>query len=349
LCDTNLPAPTIAKGSSVFDTKLYTGNNGTQSITGLEFSPDLVWVKCRNAAYSHVLHDVIRGTGTDKHLYSSSTVAEGFEPANNNFASFDANGFTLGPTSSVNGMNASGGTFVAWAWDAGSSTVTNTAGTISSQVRANTSAGFSVVTYTGTGANTTVGYGLGVAPSMVIVKRRDAVADWQVRHTSITAANSIQLNLTNAAAAATTVWNSTVPSSTVFSIGTSTDVNASAGTYVAYCFASVTGYSSFGSYTGNGSADGPFVYLGFRPAFIMMKRTDTTGNWVMLDNKREGYNVDNDPLYANLTSVEGTDDLVDITSNGFKLRTTNADCNASGGTYIYAAFAENPFQFARAR
>jgi hypothetical protein len=206
-----------------------------------------------------------------------------------------------------------------------------------------------VVTYTGTGANATVGHGLGIAPSMVIVRRRDSAANWQVRHTSITAANSIQLNLTNASAAAATVWNTTAPSSTVFSVGTSTDANASAGTYVAYCFAPATGYSTFGSYTGNGSADGPFVYLGFRPAFIMMKRTDTTGNWVMLDGKREGYNVDNDPLYANLTNVEGTDDLLDITSNGFKLRSTNADVNANAGTYIYAAFAENPFQYARAR
>jgi hypothetical protein len=342
LCDTNLPAPTIAKGSSVFDTTLYTGTGAARSVTGLNFSPDFVWIKARSQAYSNTVFDIIRGA--TNYLYTDLANAEA--SGAQFLTAFNSDGFSLGSNAAI---NQSSQTYAAWAWDAGSSTVTNTAGTITSQVRANASAGFSVVTYTGTGANATVGHGLNVAPSMVIVKRRDAAANWQVRHTSITAANSIQLNLTNAAAAATTIWNSTAPSSTVFSIGTSADVNASAGTYVAYCFAAVTGYSAFGSYTGNGSADGPFVYLGFRPAFIMMKRTDTTGNWVMLDSKREGYNVDNDPLYANLTNTEGTDDLVDITSNGFKLRSTNADCNASGGTYVYAAFAENPFQFARAR
>ena len=354
LVDTHLPTPTIAKGSSAFDTLLWSGTGGSRSFSSLSMSPDLVWIKQRNAAFStgHQIYDIVRGAGAEKELNSSGTGAEGAGNIEQYgyLSSFDANGFSVTPGSvDSDYVNKSAITYVAWAWDAGSSTVTNTAGTITSQVRANASAGFSVGTYTGTGANATVGHELGVAPSMVIVKRRDTTGNWQVRHVSIAATNSIQLNLANAAAAATTVWNSTAPSSTVFSIGSSTDVNASAGTYVAYCFAPVTGYSSFGSYTGNGSADGPFVYLGFRPAFLMMKRTNTTGNWVMLDSKREGYNVDNDPLYANLTSVEGTDDLVDITSNGFKLRSTNADVNASGSTYIYAAFAENPFQFARAR
>jgi hypothetical protein len=349
LCDTNLPTPTIAKGSSVFDTKLYTGNDGTQSITGFEFSPDLVWVKIRSAGYSHALHDTIRGTGTTKHLYSNSDAVEGSEPIYNNFVSFDANGFTLGPTSSINALNETGGTYVAWCWDAGSSTVTNTAGSITSQVRANVSAGFSVVTYTGTGANGTIGHGLGIAPEVVIIKRRDANGNWQVRHVSIAAASSIQLNLTNASASATTVWNSTAPSSSVFSVGTDATVNASAGTYVAYCFAPVTGYSSFSSYTGNGSADGAFAYLGFRPRFLLIKRTNSTSNWTIFDTKRLGYNVDNNPLYANAASTEATTDLLDITSNGFKLRSTDVSVNASGGTYIYAALAENSFPYARAR
>jgi len=184
---------------------------------------------------------------------------------------------------------------------------------------------------------------------MVIVKRRNSTGNWQVRHTSITAANSIQLNLTNAAASATTVWNSTAPSSTVFSIGTDATVNASGGTYVAYCFAPVAGYSSFGSYTGNGSADGPFVYTGTLSRWILIKRTDTTSNWTIIDTAREGYNVDNDPLYPNLSDAEGTTDLADILSNGFKLRTTDASVNASAGTYIYACFASSPFSLARAR
>jgi hypothetical protein len=343
LCDTNLPTPTIAKGSSVFDTKLYTGNGSTQTISGLNFSPDWIWVKNRSASASHILVDTIRGAANV--LVANVTSAEQSIPSY--ISSLDSSGFSIGTNSADLNQNAN--SYVAWAWDAGSSTVTNTAGTITSQVRANASAGFSVATYTGTGATATVGHGLGVAPSMVIVKRRDTTGNWQVRHISIAAANSIQLNLTNAAAAATTIWNSTAPSSSIFSVGTDATINASSGTYVAYCFAPVTGYSAFGSYTGNGSADGPFVYLGFRPAFLMIKRTDTTGNWVMLDNKREGYNVDNDPLCANLGSAESTDDLADITSNGFKLRSTNAEVNASGGTCVYACFAENPFQYARAR
>ena len=353
LCDTNLPTSTIAKGSSVFDTKLYTGNNGTQSITGLEFSPDLVWIKSRSSTYNHRLHDVIRGTGTGKNLYSNSNVAEGFEPTNNNFASFDSNGFTLGATSAVNGMNASGNPFVAWAWDAGTSTVTNTAGTISSQVRANVSAGFSVVTYTGNGtAGATLGHGLGVAPGMAFFKSRggSSFGNWTTYHQSIAPNGAVFLDLTQGTnPTGSAFWATTAATSTRFTLGTDTTLNQNSINYVCYAWSPVTGYSSFGSYTGNGSADGPFVYLGFRPAFLIMKRTNTTGNWVMLDSKREGYNVDNDPLYANLTNVEGTTDLLDITSNGFKLRSTNADCNASGGTYIYAAFAENPFQYARAR
>jgi hypothetical protein len=343
LCDTNLPVPLIAKGSNAFDTVLYTGTGVARTPTSsLAFSPDLVWIKGRSGATDHAWYDTVRGTTLD--LVSNSTAAETTQTQG--LTAFNSNGFSVGTLAK---LNTSAATYVSWCWDAGPSTITNTDGSISSQVRTNTSAGFSVVTYTGTGANATVGHGLNVAPSMVIVKRKDTTGNWQVRHVSITAANSIQLNLTNASAAATTIWNSTAPSSTVFSIGTSTDVNASASTYVAYCFAPITGYSAFSSYTGNGNANGIFVYLGFRAAFLMIKRTDTTGNWVMLDAKREGYNVDNDPLYADLTNVEGTTDLLDITSNGFKLRTTDVSVNASAGTYIYAVFAENPFKYARAR
>ena len=184
---------------------------------------------------------------------------------------------------------------------------------------------------------------------MVIVKRRDTTGAWPVRHTSITAANSVYLNTDAASAAATTVWNSTTPTSTVFSIGTSTDVNANTGTYVAYCFAPISGFSTMSSYTGNGSTDGPFVFLNYRPAFLLVKRTDTTSNWTTLDFQREGYNVDNDPLFPNSTAAETTTDLADLLSNGFKLRTTDASVNASGGTYVYMSLAFNPFKYARAR
>ena len=344
LCDTNLPAPVVAKPSTAFDVKLYTGNGSTQTISGLGFSPDLVWNKNRSGANSHSLFDTIRGA--TKQLNSNLTDAESTDV--DKLTAFTSDGFTVGNSP---GVNASSNSYVAWTWDAGSSTVTNTQGSISSQVRANASAGFSVVTYTGTGANATVGHGLGVAPGMVIVKHRNSTGNWQVRHTSIAAANSIQLNLTNAAASATTVWNSTAPSSTVFSVGTDATVNASGGTYVAYCFAPVAGYSSFGSYTGNGSADGPFVYTGFRPRWIMFKCSSTNNGytfWEIIDTARDN------TLAADLSDAEGSYNLgtgqgVDILSNGFKIRGAGSGKNISSATYIYYAVAENPFQYARAR
>jgi hypothetical protein len=335
----------------VFDTKLYTGTGSTQTISGLGFSPDLVWLKNRvNNEASHVLNDTNRGA--NKRLSSNLTAAEDPNSLYGYLSAFTSDGFTLTPGSSGADLVCQNTiSYAAWAWDAGSSTVTNTAGTISSQVRANTSAGFSVVTYTGNGtAGASVGHGLGVSPGLIIVKARTSINDgWPVYHSALGNTNFLGLNLTIASTAGSTVWNNTTPSSSIITFGNSSGVNSASYTYVAYCFAPVTGYSAFGSYTGNGSADGPFAYLGFRPAFLMMKRTDTTGNWTIFDNKRLGYNADNDAQYPNLAAVDGTGDLLDITSNGFKLRSTNADVNASGGTYIYAAFAENPFQYSRAR
>ena len=214
-------------------------------------------------------------------------------------------------------------------------------------MRANVSAGCSVVTYTGTGVNATVGHGLGVAPEMIIVKRRDSTGAWQVRHTAIAVANSAQLNSTAAPGSAPTVWNSTAPTSSVFSIGTSTDVNASAGTYAAYCFASVTGYSSFGGYGGS-SSNLTFLDFGFKPAFFLCKRTNLGNNWVMFDAKRVGYNVDNNSVYSNASNVEATTDLLDFTCTGVKFRSNDASVNTFA-SYLYAAFAENPFKYARAR
>jgi hypothetical protein len=347
LCTANLPAPVVTKPSTVMDVKLYTGNGSTQTISGFGFSPDFVWLKNRSAGDYHRLNDIIRGA--NRHLFSNTTDAEVVNDANGYLSAFTSDGFSL---TSGTGVNASGNSYVAWCWDAGSSTVTNTQGSITSQVRANASAGFSIVTYTGTGANATVGHGLGVAPSMVIVKRRNTTDNWQVRHTSIAAANSIQLNLTNAAASATTVWNSTTPSSTVFSVGTDATVNASGGTYVAYCFAPVAGYSAFGSYTGNGSADGSFVYTGFRPRWVMIKATGAvSGGWVIWDTARSVYNTTYNYLFAHNGNSEGTATSLnmDIVSNGFKLRGVDSWDNSNAETYIYAAFAESPFQYARAR
>jgi hypothetical protein len=349
LCTTNLPEPTIADGSTVMDVVTYTGNGSARSITlPGGFSPDLIWTKSRSSTLFHHLYDSVRGTNSNLNSNSTSGELTG-APYNDGVTAFGSNGYSLG---AFNGLNENTTTYVAWAWDAGSSTVTNTEGSITSQVRAN---GYlSIVTYTGTGANATVGHGLGVAPGLIIVKQRSTASsngNWAVQHQSLGATKNIILNSTAAADGPDAgYWNSTSPTSSVFSVGTYEVTNRSTATYVAYCFAPVAGYSAFGSYTGNGSAtDGPFVYNNFLPKLILIKRTDTTSNWTMLDTSREGYNVDNDPLYPNLSNAEGTTDLLDINSNGFKLRTTDASVNANTGTYVYAAWASNPFQYSRAR
>jgi hypothetical protein len=345
----NLPDPAIDPAvddvpADYFNTVLYTGTGAAQSITGVGFQPDWTWIKGRSGATDHALYDAVRGV--QEQLESNQTGAETTEATG--LTAFSADGFSVGALAQLNTSTA---TYVAWNWLAGNGTSSNTDGTITSTVSVKQKAGFSVVGYTGTGANATVGHGLGAAPSMVIVKRRDAVSSWPVWHTGYTggAGYYTYLDLTNAVGTAANVFNGTNPSATVFSVGTNTLTNASAGTYIAYCFAEVEGFSKFGSYTGNGSTDGPFCWNGFKPAFIMVKRTDTTSNWTILDDLREGYNVDNDPLYPNLSNAEGTADLADLLSNGFKLRSTDASVNASGGTYIFAAFAEQPVKYSLAR
>jgi hypothetical protein len=300
-------------------------------------------MKGRSGATNHALYDSVRGTTLD--LVSNSTAAETTQTTG--LTTFGAAGFTVGALAKV---NTSAATYVGWQWKAGGTAVSNTAGTITSSVSANTTAGFSVVTYTGTGSNATVGHGLGVAPSMIIVKQRSAVQSWPVYHVSNGAANVVYLDLTNATASST-AWQSTTPAATVFSIGTSAATNTNAATYVAYCWAPVAGYSAFGKYTGNGSADGPFIYTGFRPRWIMFKRTDTAGyNWHILDTSRSVSNAETLELYANLSDAETAYySVLDGVSNGIKVRNADASVNASSGTYIYAAFAENPLKYANAR
>jgi len=345
LCTANLDDPTIADGSDYMDAALYTGNGTTQTISGLGFSPDLVWTKARSAANSHALWDTVRGV--EKRLISNATDAEATRAGG--LTAFTSDGFTHGDDSTG---NASSTTYVAWTWDAGSSTVTNTDGSLTSSVRANPSAGFSVVTYTGTGSQATIGHGLGAAPGLIIAKRRDSSSNWDVYHSALGKDNTIFLNLTSAVIADSNHWGTSTPNSTVFgAIGAGAANNAANGsTQVAYCFAPVEGYSAFGSYTGNGSADGPFVYTGFRPRWILKKRTDAVDYWYIWDTARDPDNVVEAKLEANDSSAEYTAvDWLDITSNGFKIRYTGGDVNASGGTYIYAAFAEHPFKTARAR
>ena len=346
----NLPTPTIGATASTtankyFDATTYTGTGANQSITNSgSMQPDLVWAKNRSTTDFHILQDSIRGTG--KELFSNATNAE--ETYSNSLTSFNANGFTLGDRTPI---NRSSSPYIAWQWRASNATaVTNTNGTITSTVSANTSAGFSIVTYTGTGSNATVGHGLGVAPSMIIVKRRDAGGSgWSVYFTTLPAGYVLSLQSTAAQANSSGRFTTTLPTSSVFSIGTDSDLNASAGTYVAYCFAPVSGNSAFGSYTGNGSSDGTFVHLGFRPKFVMIKSSTVGENWNIEDSSRSAYNQTAQVLYANNSRAEEPYYPIDMLSNGFKVRSSESGTNESGATYIYMAFAESPFKYANAR
>ena len=366
LCTQNLPPVTIGATSTTqandyFNVLTYTGTGTQQSLTGVGFQPDFIWFKSRSAAVNHALIDAVRGRS--KILFSSLTDAEATSTTTaKDLVSFDADGFTVGVPEQNGSINNSGASLVAWNWKANGAGSSNTAGSITSTVSANTTSGFSIVTYTGTGANATVGHGCQVggvatAPSMIIIKGRSTSVSWPVWHSSFgTAGNSdyLLLNTTDqkgyagGSPNAQNLWNSTTPTASVFSLGTYAYTNANTTTYVAYCFAPVAGYSAFGSYTGNGAADGPFVYLGFRPAYVLIKRSSAVEAWCIMDSKREGYNVDNDPLFANLANAEGTQDFLDLLSNGFKLRSTDTGVNGSG-TYIYAAFAESPFKYSLAR
>jgi hypothetical protein len=341
----NLPASTIVKGNTVMDATLWAGNGGaSQTVANAgSFKPDLVWMKTRNQAYGHLLFDSVRGTSL--YLQSNGTGAEVTDTTM--LSSFNSNGFTVGSSGFTNG---SGNTEVGWQWQAGQgSSSSNTNGTITSTVSVNASAGFSVVTYTGTGANATIGHGLGVAPSFYVVKQRNGAASWLAYHASIPSAASqyLVLDLTNAVASNAGVWNNTAPTSSVFSIGTV----FAAGTYVAYCWTPIAGFSAFGSYTGNGSTDGPFVYTGFRPRWILIKRTDTTEDWYLYDTARNTYNLSNLVLFPDLSIAEttGITAVLDSLSNGFKFRNSGNGVNASGGTYVYMAFAETPTKFSLAR
>jgi hypothetical protein len=336
---TNIDLPT-----EYFNTKLYTGTGATNSLTGVGFQPDWVWIKKRNPDDSHSLYDVVRGT--TKSLRTNGTDAE--QTRATTLTSFDSDGFTL---STNNEVNASGATFASWNWKANGTGVSNTAGTITSTVSANTTSGFSIVGYTGNGvSNSTIGHGLGVTPAMIFIKNRPNVSSgWRIFHKSLGLTggvpNYLLLPNTDGSQTGDTGVFYSSPTSTLFSVGTNGQVNGSGETLIAYCFAEVKGFSKFGSYTGNGSADGTFVYLGFRPAFIMRKRTDTTADWRMDDSKRDGYNVIPHTLFPNYDNAETTNSgyNVDLLSNGFKCRATSVNQNASGGTYIYMAFAENPF------
>jgi hypothetical protein len=319
-----------------FTSKLWTGTGSENAITGVGFQPDWVWIKNRTAAEQHRIHDAVRGT--NKSISSDTNSSQ--TTTSQDVMSFNSDGFTLGTETAV---NANGQNIVGWNWKANGAGSSNSDGSITSTVSANTTSGFSIVKFTGTGSNATVGHGLGVAPRMIIVKSL-GTNNWSVYHGSLGGTKAIFMDITSGSATHVDYWNNTNTTSSVFSIGISSNMNHSSTDMIAYCFSEKKGFSKFSSFVGNGNADGTFVYTGFKPAFIIFKRSSGSGDqWHMFDNKRDGYNFQNNILFPDASSAEQTSGLpLDILSNGFKLRSTGGDVNGSGETYIYMAFAEEP-------
>ena len=339
--------------SAHFQTVLYTGTESARTITNdgsSNLQPDFIWNKGRDHTHYHYLTDTSRGL--TKYMFSNTNDDE--ETFSTYVTGVTSDGFTLGNGQGMNDdTNVSGGVdYVTWQWKAnGGTTTTNDAsstgvGSIDSVYQANTTAGFSIVTWTGTGEAATIAHGLGATPQVLIIKSRDNAHDWFVGHNSMhsTPWEKYQTLHSNGSIADDVIWNDTAPTSTVFSVGSYDSTNGNGVKFVGYCFRDIQGYSKFGSYTGNGNADGPFVYTGFKPAFLIYKRTASSGgDWVMIDNKTDPVNPCDEELYANLNNATGDVDLLDFTSNGFKLRRTHASQNANNELYIYLAFAENPF------
>jgi len=328
----------ITKPTDYFNTVLYTGNGSVTTHTGVGFQPDMVWIKERNGTNNHEINDAVRGANYQ--IYPNLTNAQ--TNAGGHLTAFASDGFTLGTDGAV---NTNTNTYVSWNWKANGTGSSNSDGSVTSTVSANTTAGFSVVVYTGTGSNATVGHGLGAVPKMIFFKDRETAVDWGVYAEPNGNTKEMYLSTTDAAGTNTGAFNSTTPTSSVFTIGTSSRYNPSSKSVVAYCFVEKKGYSKINSYTGNGSTAGPFVYTGFKPAWILSKRTDNSsgGEWCVLDNKRDTFNAADAKLEANNSDAEETDEMYDILSNGFKITRGDGNINASGGTYLYMAFAENPF------
>ena len=317
------------------NTKLYTGNGGNQTITGVGFTPDWVWFKSRDAGTSHAVVDIVRGT--NKVLYAETTSAE----QSINAQTFNSDGYALVQDAGANSINSNGSAKVAWSWKANGAGSSNSDGSITSTVSANTTSGFSIVKFTGTGSNATVGHGLGVAPRMIIVKSL-GTNNWSVYHGSLGGTKAIFMDITSGSATHVDYWNNTNPTSSVFSIGISSNMNHSGTDMIAYCFAEKKGFSKFGSYVGNGNVDGTFVHLGFKPNWVLIKRTSASGDqWQLSDSKR-GFNGAIKTLYTDSAEVETSSDSIDHLSNGFKNRATSVARNGSGSDYIYMAFSEEP-------
>ena len=343
---------TISKPGLHFNTKLYTGTGSSLSVTGVGFQPDWTWIKSRVATHNHFAHDAVRGV--TKSLFPNLTSTEDINAQY--LTAFGTDGFTVGTNGSI---NSNGDNYASWNWKAGGTTSSNTDGDINSTVSVNTTAGFSIVSYTGNGSNNqTVGHGLGVKPAVMIFKNRDDTNNWVMYHHKLNNGTNpevkyLELNGTNAQLDDASIFNDTAPTSTLFTIGSASDTGGGSGgnneKIIAYCFAEKTGYSKFGSYIGNNSTDGTFVYTGFKPAWILIKNTTTGGtHWRLADTKRTPFNTTQNLLFpssnaAENTTATGTGNDFQIFSNGFKLTTTNnIYANESGSTFIYMAFAENP-------
>jgi hypothetical protein len=326
---------TINKSTDYFNTKLWTGTGSSNAITGVGFQPDWVWIKNRSAGEQHRIHDAVRGT--NKSISSDTSSSQ--TTTTQDVMSFDSDGFTLGTETAV---NASGQNIVGWNWKANGAGSANSDGSITSTVSVNTTSGFSISTYTGTGSNATVGHGLGVVPNIVLVKSTSNGEHWCMYNSNLGNTSRLLLNLTNAVETSRSEWQSTTPTSSVFSLDGSDQVNGSGSkTYVAYCFAEKQGFSKFGSYTGSGSTDGTFIYTGFKPAFVLIKNADFASNWNNFTGKIPGYNQINDTLQPNLSSAENGTFAFDMLSNGFKHRSGDV-MDRNGDTHIYMAFAEAP-------
>jgi len=313
---------TIDNPELYFQTKLYTGTGSEIAATldgDEDMQPDLVWIKARTDTESHKLYDSVRGVTKD--IESDLHAAEGTDAQG--LKSFDSDGFTIGTYSSINANSSHD--YVAWCW------------------KESATAGFDIVSYTGTGSAKTEAHSLSAVPKFIAVKNRTTARTWINGHTSIGWEKNLYFDMDNAQNDSADMWNDTDPTSSVFTVGTSVGVNENTDSIIAYLWTDIQGYSKFGSYTGNGNADGPMVVTGMRPAFLMCKRTDSTDNWVMVDNKRDTFNLVDERLFADLNQAEGSQDVCDFTANGFKVKTTSTWINASGGTYIYMAFAEAPF------
>jgi hypothetical protein len=329
---------TINKSTDYFNTKLWSGNGSSQALTGVGHQTDMVWIKSRTDTRKHNMYDVVRGV--QKRIVPNDNVPEDTVPG---VTAFGTDGFTVGSETDTNGGSRN---FVGWSWKAGAGQgSSNTDGSINTTYTSvNTTAGFSISKYTGTGANATVGHGLGVTPQVVIVKNLDSsggsAEHWRVQHHKVSASKVLYLNLSNAEDN-NGDFQSTYPTSSTFSISSADGCNKNGEENIAYCFAEKTGYSKFGSYVGNGNADGAFIYTGFKPAWVLTKETSNTSSWDMHDNKRDPHNVCSKYLLAEDTGAEGSTDILDFCSNGFKFRSSNGDRNESGATYIYMAFGQS--------